>query len=355
MQAFRKLREYRKLHETTWDKTNPEWIALPIRKRMQKIMDQVGFATADLAQILVRQQEQRALQTESLQQRRQQVSEFLEKKWSEIEALSKASLAENKRDGDNIKWLEHQIKRMDYQLTMKSNQNEQDQKRLKTARRSHEVRLKKILYAQRKVEARKAAEQKLEAEAAPAKEYGAADILARLQSKVAQLEDGLAKLTQDCDAEQIASDKQTLRESKKALSKLERAFEAKRKLEAQDHPIAHSILPRQLRKPLPEPFSMDVEIKWADLADAELARDVWPSGVLHDVLNLRAQKESVKWVTPQEYKAAVDTEVFNMVKALERQAHAELNPLESEPKEQEKKNTAISRPIASWRNPFRLS
>ena len=50
--AFRKLREFRRLHETAWDKTNPEYLRMDRKKRMLKIMDQRANTSADLAEVL---------------------------------------------------------------------------------------------------------------------------------------------------------------------------------------------------------------------------------------------------------------------------------------------------------------
>jgi len=310
-------------------------------------MDQVAFTSADLAAILTRQGQQAQWMRTSIEEQDQKVLEFLDKKWPEIDALANASLAKDKKDGDNTKWLEYQVKRMDYQLAMKNNQNEKDQRRLKTAKRSHEVRLKKILFAQRKSEQLKNAQQKLEAEAAPANEAGAEEQLDSMKREVALLEEELASPTSDRTAKDVAFDKETIRHHKEKITKLQKAFQAKRLAETRNHPIARSILPPPLLKTLPRPFSTDIEIKWADLLDPEYAQGKWPSAVVHDVLPLRAQKESVQFLSAEEYAATIEGEVIGMVNELERNAAGELEPLEPEEK------TGISKYLPTLKNPFK--
>jgi hypothetical protein len=315
---------------------------------MKKIMDQVAFTSADLAAVLTRQGQQAEWMRTSIEEQDQKVVEYLDKKWPEIEALANASLAKDKKDGDNTKWLENQIKRMDYQLAMKNNQNEKDQRRLKTAKRSHEVRLKKILYAQRKLELLNNAQQKLEIEAAPAKEVDAEQQLAEMKREVSLLEEELASPASERTPEDLVSDQNTVRDQKEKIVKLEKAFQAKRMAESRNHPIARSILPPPLKKMLPRPFSMDIEIKWADLLDPEYAQGRWPPAVVHDVLPLRAQKESVQFLSAEEYEATIEGEVIGMVNELERKALGDLEPLE--PVEEP---SGISKYLPTLKNPFK--
>ena len=315
---------------------------------MKKIMDQVAFTSADLAEVLSRQDQQAEWMHNSIQEQEQKVAEFLDKKWPEIDALANASLAKDKKDGDNIKWLENQIKRMDYQLAMKNNQNDKDQRRLNTAKRSHEARLKKIKYAQRKSELLKNAEEKLEVEAAPAKEAGAEEQLATLKREVGLLEDELANPDTKRSAKDIEFDKDIIKDQKEQISKLEKAFKAKRMVETRDHHVARSILPPPLKKVLPRPFTMDIEIKWADLLDPEYAQGKWPDAVVHDVLPLRAQKESVQFLSAEEYEATIEGEVIEMVNDLERKALGESEPLEAV-----KEEAGISKFLPTLKNPFK--
>ncbi|KAF2687003.1 hypothetical protein K458DRAFT_476646 [Lentithecium fluviatile CBS 122367] len=354
LHAFRKLRELRKLHELSWDKTNPEWIKLSAKRRMEKIMNQVAFATADLAAILKRQEQQAGWMQTRLEEQEQQAVDFMARKWPEINALAEASLKKDKRDGDNTKWLEHQIKRMDYQLGMKTNQDEKNQRRLKTAKRSHEVRLRKILYAQRKSEQFRIAQNALEAKAAPAKEPGAAEQLERLRQELGLAEAEVDNPTSERTAEGAQFDKDMARDYKKKISQLEIAFEAKQKAEAYDHLVARSILPPHLKKELPKPFTMDVEIKWADLLDAEYALKKWPAPVLHDILPLKATRESVEFLSAEEYEMAVQSEASGVVNELEKKALREAGLLEEEeaPEPVEEKK-GIAKFIPTLKIPFK--
>jgi hypothetical protein len=352
LHAFRKLRELRKLHEWSWDKTNPEWIRLPIEKRIKKIMNQVAFTSADLAHVLRKQDEQADLMRKSLVEQEEQVLAYMARKWPEIDALAKASLAKDKRDGDNTKWLEYQIKRMNYQLGMKNNQNEKDQKRLKAARRSHEVRLKTILYAQRKAEQFKLAQDRLEAKAELAMQPGAEEKLTQLKEEVSVLEENLSnpglKRT-DMDA---AADQLILRDHTKEISQLEKALHAKQQAKARDHLIARSIVPAQIAKKLPKPFTMDVEIKWADLLDAEYALGQWPDAIVHDVLSLRAKKESLQYYNAADYKYAVKYEVSNMLEAVQKQAREEAErQLAAEEELAKQQDKRIPKYLPALRNP----
>lgn len=352
--AFRKLREFRSLHELSWDKTNPEWIKLKQIARMKKIMDQVANTSADLAQVLTAQEQQGDLMRQSLAEHEERASQYMEKKWLEIEALADASLAKEKKDADNIKWLEHQIKSLTYQLGLKHNQNDANQKRLKAARRSHEVRLKKIIYAQRKVEQFRNMQTKLEAEAAPANEEGAEAKLNRLKDEVNLLEQDLASPTTERTDDDVAFDQATLKDYKKNVAQLEKAFRAKRQADARDHYIARSILPAQLKKQLPKPFIMDVEIKWADLLDAEYAAGNWPAAVVHDVLSLHATKESVYYMNTAEYEQSVQDEVIGMMSTLQKQALHEAGvEVAPEPAPMPQQKTGLSKYMPELRNPFK--
>jgi len=322
--AFRKLREFRRLHETAWDKTNPEWIKLPHKQRMWKIMDQVAFTSADLAEVLSMQEQQCGWMEKRYEERQRLVEATLSKKWPEIEALAEASQAENKRDGDNVEWLKKQIEQLKKQLTLKKNNNETDQTRLNNAIHSHETRVQKILFAQRKAPQMKKMQAKLYALAAPALEPGAEDALKELQRDVDELKEEVAQPSFPDDDVQIAFDRSQLQEKRAALTKLKRAFAAKKSADERTHFIAHSILPHAWRKPLPKPFTMDnIEIKWAELRDAEYAAGKWPAAVVHNVLPLRQASENVTFLNTAEYHAMVEDEVRQLTRQLEREARGE--------------------------------
>jgi hypothetical protein len=114
--AYRKLREFRKLHELSWDKTNPEWKTAPIKVRMKNIMDQRANTSADIAEVLRIQELHGEQMQAAVDERQAKVTEFMDKKWADIDALANAAKAKAK-ETDNVKWLEHQIR----SLTLKAN------------------------------------------------------------------------------------------------------------------------------------------------------------------------------------------------------------------------------------------
>lgn len=289
----------------------------------------------------------------NIEEQQERVVECMDEKWLAIDALANASVAKDKKDGDNTKWLQQQIKSLDFQLGLKTNQNEADQKRLKVAKHSHEVRLSKILYAQRKAEQFKKMQAKLEAEAELANEAGASAKLERLKEDIRLLQQELANPTSERTKDEIASDVNTIKDYNDEIDRLEKAFAAKRKAEARDHSIARSVLPRQLKKQLPQPFSMKVELLWVDPLDAEYAAGNWPAAIYHDVLPLKATRDSVHYLNAAEYEDAVNDEVHGMVKTLERQAlqDAGIEPYEPEPQVEEK--TGVWKYLPEIKNPFK--
>jgi hypothetical protein len=348
--AFRRLREFRKIHEVSWQKTNPEWIKVSKESRMKKIMNQVEFSVTDLAAVLTQQAKRKRRQIGARSKQKMAQNRFMDKKWPEIEVLANAAGSKDKKVGDDPKWLQQQIKRMDYQLGMKTNQDDKDQQRLKTAKLAHETRLKKIMFAQRKYELLKGSVQKLEKQVAPLKDLEVVVaprfdkkgnqlnpemLKAKAQRRVAMqkvesLKQELSKLEKayqlankhatprERSHDVMASDLDTIKERKHEIRKFEKALEAQHLLAFKNNPAYQSVLPRILRKDLPEPFTMNVEIKWADLLDAERAQGMWPQAIVHDILPLRAQKEKIQFVSAAEYERLVQQEVVRTVDELEK-------------------------------------
>lgn len=314
-------------------------------------MDQVANTSADLAEVLTIQESQGELMHKSKEEQEQRTAKYLDTKWPEIMALAEASQAPEKRDGDNTVWLAHQIKALKFQLGLKSNQNEADQKRLKAARRSHQVRLRKIEYAQRKARQMADMQAKLEVEAEHANQDGAEEKLKRLRDQIRLLREELANPASTRTVEQVAFDKSILRDYQAELAQFEKAFAAKKQLDTQDHYIYRSVLPIQFKKKLPQPFTLEnVEIRWADLLDAEYAAGNWPASISHDTLPLKTAQH-VHFMSAAEYEAAVDDEVARMLKGIEKQARVEAG-LE-EPVLQEPEKTGIWKYIPTVKNPFK--
>ncbi|KAF2643882.1 hypothetical protein P280DRAFT_466606 [Massarina eburnea CBS 473.64] len=321
-QAFRALREYRKLHEYHWAQTNPEYRLLSPATRMKKLMDQVANTSADLAAVLTLQERRtRSMHAQSRTYERK-ATEFMDKKWSEINELvnTMASRTE-KPPADDPKWLEHQITSLTAQLAKKHNQNEESQRRLTKAKRSHESRLKKIRFAPRKAQQFKDMQEQLAKKATLANAEGAEEKLQKLKDDIEMVESELAgsAATPRSEAD-INFNRDTLRTYKQELAILNASFAAKQQHDSRDHYVARSILPPELRKQPPVPFTMDIEIKWADLQDALWADGKWPAAVQQDVLPVKELRQSVTFLSQEEYEQTVNDEVVSIIDGMEKEA-----------------------------------
>ncbi|KAL1592786.1 hypothetical protein SLS60_011202 [Paraconiothyrium brasiliense] len=351
LQAFRKLREFRHLHETSWDKTNPEWVRLTPHARMRKIMDQVANTSADIAEVLNIQQRQSVEMRKKAIEQEKKSLRLMKKMWEEAEVLVK-----DDRDASNPKWLEQQIRNLEWQLGTKRNRDEADIKRLKDAKKGHEVRLRRVLRARKNIEKFNQIrvdpefikmQEEYVAQAAPAR---GTDVEARIDElrKEIALERDLTK-TLDRSIEDV---EETLGEKEAEIMKLEDAFIASLRADALDHPVTRTILPAEHRKVLPQPFTMDVEIKWADLRNAEYAAGNWPEAIVHDTLDLRSSRQEVEFLNPEQYHGSVSEDVQSMLKSLERQALEAQGLLEEEPAPESNK-TGVFKYLPEVKNPFK--
>lgn len=314
--AYRKLREFRKLHELAWDKTNPEWKQAPLKQRIKKIMNQKANMTADLAEVLRIQEEHGAKMSEALEEQQAKATEFLDKKWAEIDTLANAAVVKAK-EADNIKWLEHQIRSLTMKLNMKHNQNEADQRRLKNARNIQEIRLRKLQYAVRKAEQFKKIQEDLTQKAAPANEPGAEAKLEQLRDQARVLKESLDNPDPTRSVEDLAVDRDLLASHQRDIVALEEAFEAKAQADSRDHHIARSILPKQFKKTLPTPFSLeDVRIRWADMQDALHAKGAWPEAIAHETLDVHKVRSEVALLSAEEFDIERRIEVSNILQSL---------------------------------------
>jgi len=326
--AYRKLREFRKLHELSWAKTNPQWRLAPLKQRMKKIMDQRANTSADIAEVLLIQELHGKNMREALDEQQKKAVEYMDKKWPEIDALANAALAKEK-ETDNVKWLEHQIRSLTRKLNMKHNQNEADQKRLKNAKIIQEIRLRKVQYAQRKAEQFKTIQEGLARAAAPANEFGAEGKLSELKDQAIVLREVLAKRDPTRSLKDHAAGRD-LASLQRKIAALEAAFEAKAKMEGRDHHIARSVLPPSLKKTLPTPYTLDgVSVRWADLHDALYASDRWPESIEHEMLDVNKVRNATTFYSAQEYSVEVYNEVSKILEARETEKlrRAELSKL----------------------------
>ena len=110
-------------------------------------MDQVANTTADLAEVLNIQQRQSVEMGQKTFEQEKKSLRLMKKMWAEAEAL-----VEDEKDASNPKWLEQQIRNLEWQLGTKRNRDEADIKRLKDAKKGHEVRLRRVLRARKNIE-----------------------------------------------------------------------------------------------------------------------------------------------------------------------------------------------------------
>jgi hypothetical protein len=321
--AYRKLREFRKLHEMSWDKTNPVWKSAPKKQRMKNIMNQRANMSIDLAVVLGMQEKHGRSMTKARDEQEEKAIEFMDKRWAEIDELANTARAKEKL-ADNIKWLEHQVRSLTMKLNMKHNQNEADQRRLKNARNIQEIRLKKLQYAVRKAEQFKATQEALTQAAAPAQELGADGKLSELKDQAQVLREALANPDPTRSEEDLALDRDLLARHEGEIATLEAAFEAKSQLESRDHHIARSVLPAPLKKTLPTPYTLEgVRVQWVDMQDALHAAGQWPELIEHEVLPLNEVRSQVALLSAEEYETERSKEVSSIINALKTQREAE--------------------------------
>ncbi|KAJ4404630.1 hypothetical protein N0V91_005780 [Didymella pomorum] len=313
--AYRKLREFRKLHEVSWEKTNPGWKQLKIEQRIKKIMDQRANMSADLAEVLRIQEAHGAQMATALDEQQQKAAAFMDKKWNSINSI--ASPAETEKQAASIKWLEHEIRRLTQKMKMKHMQKDEDQKRLEAARSSHETRLKRVQYALRKAEQFKTLQASLETEAAPANEPGAQEKLDDLHAQVATLRASLENPDPTRSQEHLDVDADLLERHTLEIEALEAAFEAKQQLDSRDHYIARSVLPAVLKKPLPTPYTLDgVSVMWADMQDALYAAGSWPEAIAHETLAVNAVRDATAYLSAEEFEIEKSREVRSILESL---------------------------------------
>ncbi|RYN16573.1 hypothetical protein AA0112_g12442 [Alternaria arborescens] len=314
--AFRKLREFRRLHETAWDKTNPEYLRMDRKKRMLKIMDQRANTSADLAEVLRIQEAHGAKTREEQEELDKKATVYLDKRWEQIDALANAGLAKEKPT-DNVKWLQGQIRSMDLKLKMKHNQNEADQKSLKAAKESLETRLRKLSYALRKAEQFKNLQEDLAKKAAPANEIGAQGQLDELRDQAHVLAQALENPDPTRSKADLDMDKEILAGHRAKISMLEQAFDAKAQVEARDHYIARSVLPQALKKKTAEPYTLEgVSVRWADLQDALYAAGQWPDAIEHEPLEIHKARGETLLLSAEEFEAEKRNEVRGMMEKM---------------------------------------
>lgn len=314
--AFRKLREFRRLHETAWDKTNPEFKRMDKKTRVKKIMDQRANTSADLAEVLRIQEAHGAQTTEEQLEQEKKASAFLDKRWEQIDALANAGLAKAKPT-DNVKWLQGQIRSMDLKLKMKHNQSEADQKSIKAAKESLETRLGKLQYALRKAEQFRNLQEDLIKRAAPANELGAEVKLKELKDQARILQEAFDNPDPTRSQEDLEMDREILAGHRSEITTLEQAFEAKAQAESRNHYIARSVLPKALKTPPVKPYTLEgVSVRWADMQDALYAAGKWPAAIEHEPLEINKARGETLLLSAEEYEVEKRNEIGRVMDAL---------------------------------------
>jgi hypothetical protein len=317
------------LHETAWDKTNPEFIRMDRKTRIKKIMDQRANTSADLAEVLRIQEAHGAKMTEEQLELQKKATTFLDKRWEQIDALANAGLAKAKPT-DNVKWLQGQIRSMELKLKMKHNQNEADQKSLKAAKESLETRLRKLQYALRKAEQFKNLQEDLTRRAAPANELGAQGKLDELRDQARVLQEALDNPDPTRSQADLKIDRELLESHRSDISTLEQAFEAKAQAEDRNHYIARSVLPKALKTPPVTTYTLEgVSVRWADMQDALYAAGQWPEAIEHEPLEIHKARGETLLLSAEEFEIEKNNEVSRVMDALNLREEEYLDSNES--------------------------
>jgi hypothetical protein len=314
--AYRKLREFRKLHEVAWDKNNPEYMKMNRKLRIKKIMNQRANTSADLAEVFRIQHVHGEKTTEAQLEQEQKVASFLDKRWEQIDALANAGQAKEKPT-DNVRWLKGQVTSMDLKLKMKHNHNEADQKRLKAAKESLETRLRKMQYAIRKAEQFKHMQEDLKTKAASADEVDVEAKVEELKSQARVMQEALENPDPTRSKDDLKMDQELLAQHQSEISTLEEAFQAKKAAEARDHYIARSVLPQGLKQKPVKPYTLlGISVRWADMQDALYAKGQWPDLIEHEPLEINKARGEVLMLSAEEYEYQKSNEVGKIIEAL---------------------------------------
>ena len=285
-------------------------------ERIKKIMNQRANTSADIAEVLRLQEVHGEAMAAALDEQRVKVAKFMDEKWQSIGAVAEAA-AGGGGTTNNVKWLEHEIRRLTEKMKMKHLQKEEDQKALAAARASHETRLARVKYALRKTEQFKTLQAKLEAQSAPANEEGAEAKLADLHAKVAALRETLENPDPTRSQEHLDVDADLLERHTKEIADLEAAFAAKEQSESRDHYIARSVLPAALKKQLPTPYTLEgVNVMWADMKDAMYAAGAWPEAILHETLPVNRVRDATAFLSAEEFEIEKRIEVGSILEVL---------------------------------------
>jgi hypothetical protein len=329
LNAFKKLRELRKLHELCWNKNNPEWASSTKKGLIRKIMDQKANAAADLARVLRIQASMGVKMEKMSHEREAQQLAYLNKRWAELDSKKKSIYS------GKVEQLEKKIRDYKSELGNKLH-DDKEVHRLNTAMGEARREIKSILWAEQ--------------------------IVLKHRNEQRRVNHVLQKQTEKLEKKKSAG-----------IPEEELNYPTK-----QQNWVRTSLLPKSLQ-PLPAPFSLEgIEAHWADQYDAEYALNDWPENFPHATLSSIANRYREGGViTEDEYrqmladqKAAVKKEMEIALEDLkidaenkaenERRAAEGLPPVAPRENvllkevEEEPEKTGLSKYIPSWvPNPFK--
>ncbi len=351
--AFRQLREFRKLHELAWVKTNPEYKGMAIKKRIGEIMNQRANMSADLAAVLRLQQQQGRVMGGTARKYWKARHEYLKERWAPIKIEADTSVVEEK-DTDLIPLLRKQIRQHNSMLKKAEFQNQEDQRRLTNARHEIQVRLKNIELASKRSQEKKEYADLSIHKAAVAKETGADARLQDLKNQIQTLKEAITK--PDMTPRRFNKDKRALALHQADLITLEDSLTAQAQARWQAKRL--SILRHDLKKVPPTPYTLDgVRVQWKEMQDALYAAGKWPTVIEHEPLKLHKWRDDSVLLSPENFDAQADEEIGNVIVGLRSKTISQATPeqheiLQPEPVSEPEKPKGIFKYLPRIRLPW---
>ncbi|KAF2502297.1 hypothetical protein BU16DRAFT_532666 [Lophium mytilinum] len=305
--AYRMLREFRRLHETSWDKNNPEIKRMEKKKRIHWIKDQKANSIADLAKVLSMFKDQAPKLEEMARKRRAEVEEEALQRWEEVKRRAA------KVDAGELSKIEGEIERLKAERERKTGDKERQRidKAINVFRQQYALlkRSQKQILKFQEEEERIAKEKEAEKQARP------------------------VELT-DARSDQEASEKlpgvktspsaETLPATDK-LPVVEEGSQLPKFTVLPENRALAKIVPIQFRKPVPAPMSIDgIVVQWAQLTDAEHALGSWPTEVLHAEMGHLRRFPPLPEEDPQQFPLmGEEGEFFRLAKIEQRRQNVE--------------------------------
>jgi uncharacterized low-complexity protein len=274
--AYRLLREFRRLHETCWDKQYPEILRMEKKKRIHWIKDQKANSIADLAKVLSMFKTQAPKLENLAKEKRKQVEAIAKRRWAAVEKLAAAA------NGGELVKIEGEIERL--KKDRESKGGEKELERIDKAINNFRARYALLKKSQRQVVQFKAEEARIakekQSEGKPAEGKTA-------EGKTAEGKTAEGKTAEGKSAEGMAAEGMALIATEEVtaasgLTIIEEGDKLPKYSILPQNSVLAKVVPVQHRKALPAPMSVDgVIVQWAQLTDAEHALGSWPKEVLH--------------------------------------------------------------------------